>query len=170
MREIDSKDFLQEVGPLVKFPLKLIWNKSFHRNFVEFKKLQSFELWIKGLHEKITYRITILWNFLDSNGPLISLCCSCWSALPTLAVQQSARCQSGHPDHGMLKELASWPVRRPTRRRMGHLDVGTAESINRPTTRRHASPSPLFLCARPRGFAAGNTQMADARGRPWASS
>jgi hypothetical protein len=43
MREIDSKDFYQEVGPLAKFPPKPICNKPFHRNFVGFGKLQSFE-------------------------------------------------------------------------------------------------------------------------------
>jgi hypothetical protein len=43
MREIDSKDFYQEVGSLAKFPPKPICNKPFHRNFVGFGKLQSFE-------------------------------------------------------------------------------------------------------------------------------
>jgi hypothetical protein len=43
MREIDSKDFFQEVGPLAKFPPKPICHKLFHRNFVGFGKLQSFQ-------------------------------------------------------------------------------------------------------------------------------
>jgi hypothetical protein len=43
MREIDSKEFFQEVGPLAKFSPKPICNKPFHRNFVGFGKLQSFE-------------------------------------------------------------------------------------------------------------------------------
>ena len=43
MREIDSKEIFQEVGPLAKFPPKSICNKPFHRNFVGFGKLQSFE-------------------------------------------------------------------------------------------------------------------------------
>ena len=41
MREIDLKDFFQEVGPLAKFPPKPICYKPFHRNFVGFGKLQS---------------------------------------------------------------------------------------------------------------------------------
>jgi hypothetical protein len=36
IREIDSKNFYQEVGPLAKFPPKPICNKPFHRNFVGF--------------------------------------------------------------------------------------------------------------------------------------
>jgi hypothetical protein len=40
---MDSKDFYQEVGPLAKFPSKPICNKPFHKNFVGFRKLQSFE-------------------------------------------------------------------------------------------------------------------------------
>ena len=43
MREIDSKDFYQEVRPLAKFSPKPICNMPFHRNFVGFGKLQSFE-------------------------------------------------------------------------------------------------------------------------------
>ena len=43
MREIDSKDFSQEVRPLAKFSPKSICNKPFHRNFIGFGKLQSFE-------------------------------------------------------------------------------------------------------------------------------
>ena len=43
MREIDSKDFYQEVGPLAKFPPKSICNKLFHRNFIGIGKVQSFE-------------------------------------------------------------------------------------------------------------------------------
>jgi hypothetical protein len=43
MREIDLKDFFQEVGPLAKFPSKPICNKPFPRIFVGFGKLQSFE-------------------------------------------------------------------------------------------------------------------------------
>ena len=43
MREIDTKEFFQEVGPLVMFSPKPICNKPFHRNIVGFGKLQSFE-------------------------------------------------------------------------------------------------------------------------------
>ena len=50
MRKIDSKDFFQEVEPLTKFTPKPICYKPFHRNFVGFEKLQSFES--KGYIEK----------------------------------------------------------------------------------------------------------------------
>jgi hypothetical protein len=43
MREIDSKEIFQEVGALAKFPPKSTCNVSFHRNFIGFGKLQSFE-------------------------------------------------------------------------------------------------------------------------------
>jgi hypothetical protein len=43
MREIDSKEFFQEVGALTKFPPKSTCNVPFHRNFIGFGKLQSFE-------------------------------------------------------------------------------------------------------------------------------
>jgi hypothetical protein len=43
MREIDSKEIFQEVGALAKSPLKSTGNVSFHRNFIRFGKLQSFE-------------------------------------------------------------------------------------------------------------------------------
>ncbi len=43
MREIDSKEIFQEVGALAKFPPKSTWNMPFHRNFIGFRKLQSFE-------------------------------------------------------------------------------------------------------------------------------
>ncbi len=42
-REIDSKEIFQEVGTLAKFPPKSTYNVSFHRNFIGFGKLQSFE-------------------------------------------------------------------------------------------------------------------------------
>ncbi len=50
MREIDSKEIFQEVGALAKFPPKSTCNVSFHRNFIGFGKLQSFES--KGQIEK----------------------------------------------------------------------------------------------------------------------
>jgi hypothetical protein len=43
MREIDSKEFFQEVRPLVKFSIKPTCNEPFHRNCIGFRKLQSFE-------------------------------------------------------------------------------------------------------------------------------
>jgi hypothetical protein len=43
MREIDSKEIFQEVGALAKFPPKSTCNVLFHRNFIGFGKLQSFE-------------------------------------------------------------------------------------------------------------------------------
>ncbi len=43
MREIESKDFFQEVGTLAKFPPKPICYKPFHMNFVGFGKFRSFE-------------------------------------------------------------------------------------------------------------------------------
>ncbi len=43
MREIDSKEIFQEVGALAKFPPKFTCNVPFHRNFIGFEKLQSFE-------------------------------------------------------------------------------------------------------------------------------
>ncbi len=43
MREIDSKKIFQEVGALAKSPPKSTCNVSFHRNFIRFRKLQSFE-------------------------------------------------------------------------------------------------------------------------------
>jgi hypothetical protein len=43
MRNIDSKEFFQEVGPLAKFPPKSTYNVSFYRNFIGFEKFQSFE-------------------------------------------------------------------------------------------------------------------------------
>ena len=43
MREIDSKEIFQEVRALAKFPLKFTCNVPFHRNFIGFGKLQSFE-------------------------------------------------------------------------------------------------------------------------------
>jgi hypothetical protein len=52
MREIDSKEFFQEVGALTKFPPKSTCNVPFHRNFIGFRKLQSFKL--KGQIVKFT--------------------------------------------------------------------------------------------------------------------
>jgi hypothetical protein len=43
MREIDSKEIFQEVRALAKFPSKSTCNVPFHRNFIGFGKLQSFE-------------------------------------------------------------------------------------------------------------------------------
>jgi hypothetical protein len=43
MREIDSKGIFQEVRALAIFPPKSTCNVPFHRNFIGFKKLQSFE-------------------------------------------------------------------------------------------------------------------------------
>ena len=43
MREIDSKESFQEVGALAKFPPKSTCNVPFHRNFIGFRKLQSFK-------------------------------------------------------------------------------------------------------------------------------
>ena len=43
MREIDSKEIFQKVGALAKFPPKSRCNVPFHRNFIGFEKLQSFE-------------------------------------------------------------------------------------------------------------------------------
>ncbi len=43
MREIDSKEIFQEVGALAKFSSKSTCNVLFHRNFIRFGKLQSFE-------------------------------------------------------------------------------------------------------------------------------
>ena len=43
MRETDSKEIFQEVGALAKFPPKSTYNVLFHRNFIGFRKLQSFE-------------------------------------------------------------------------------------------------------------------------------
>jgi hypothetical protein len=43
MREIDSKEIFQEVGALAKFPPKSTCNVPFHRNFIGFGELQSFE-------------------------------------------------------------------------------------------------------------------------------
>ncbi len=43
MRKIDSKKILQEVRALAKFPSKSICNEPFHRIFIGFGKLQSFE-------------------------------------------------------------------------------------------------------------------------------
>ena len=41
--EIDSKEIFQEVGALAIFPPKSTCNVPFHRNFMGFGKLQSFE-------------------------------------------------------------------------------------------------------------------------------
>ena len=52
MREIDSKGIFQEVRALAIFPLKSTYNVPFHRNFIGFGKLQSFES--KGQGEKFS--------------------------------------------------------------------------------------------------------------------
>ena len=54
MREIDSKGIFQEVRALAIFPPKSTYNVPFHRNFIEFEKLQSFKL--KGQVEKFPIR------------------------------------------------------------------------------------------------------------------
>ncbi len=41
-RDKDSKDSFHEVLPYVKFPPKLAWKESFHRNFIGFHKIHSF--------------------------------------------------------------------------------------------------------------------------------
>ncbi len=43
MREIDSKESYQEVLPHVKFPPKLAWEEAFHRNFIGFHRIHSFD-------------------------------------------------------------------------------------------------------------------------------
>ena len=43
MKEIDSKEIFQEVGALAIFSPKSTCNVLFHRNFIGFEKLQSFE-------------------------------------------------------------------------------------------------------------------------------
>jgi hypothetical protein len=50
MREIDSKEIFQEVRALAKFPPKSTCIVPFHRNFIGFRKLQSFKS--KGQIEK----------------------------------------------------------------------------------------------------------------------
>jgi hypothetical protein len=52
MREIDSKKIFQEFRALTKFPSKSTCNVPFHRNFIGFGKLQSFES--KGQIEKFS--------------------------------------------------------------------------------------------------------------------
>jgi hypothetical protein len=50
-RDKDSKDFFHEVLPLVKIPPKLVWEEAFHRNFIGFHRVHSFDS--KGFVGKI---------------------------------------------------------------------------------------------------------------------
>ena len=52
MREIDSKGIFQKVRALAIFSPKSTYNVPFHRNFIGFGKLQSFES--KGQIEKFS--------------------------------------------------------------------------------------------------------------------
>ena len=64
-RDKDSKDFFHEVLPLVKIPPKLVWEEAFHRNFIGFHRVHSFDS--KGFVGKIPIEIKfskIFTNFL----------------------------------------------------------------------------------------------------------
>ena len=64
-RDKDSKDSFHEVLPHVKFPPKLTWEESFHRNFIGFHRIHSFDS--KGYIRKITIEMKfskIPMNFL----------------------------------------------------------------------------------------------------------
>ena len=65
MREIDLKENYQEVLPHVKFSPKLAWEEAFHRNFLGFHRIHSFDS--KGYIGKIPIGIKsskIPMNFL----------------------------------------------------------------------------------------------------------
>jgi hypothetical protein len=64
LREIDSKEFFQEVGSLTKFSPKPLCNEPFYRNCIGFGKLQYFEL--KGQIRKIPIGIKFLYKSFDS--------------------------------------------------------------------------------------------------------
>ncbi len=64
-RDKDSNDFFHKVLPLVKIPPKLVWEEAFHRNFIGFHRVHSFDL--KGFVGKILIGIKsskIPMNFL----------------------------------------------------------------------------------------------------------
>jgi glycyl-tRNA synthetase beta subunit len=42
-RDKDSKETFHEVLPHVKFPPKLAWNEAFHKNFIGFQMVRSFD-------------------------------------------------------------------------------------------------------------------------------
>lgn len=54
-RDKDSKNLFHEILPLVKNPPKLVWEEAFHRNFIEFHRVHSFDS--KSFIEKIPIEI-----------------------------------------------------------------------------------------------------------------